>query len=358
MGEEMSVGKVIQRALVPDETVAGTYDENLILNTMIYDIEFLNGDIKEYAANIIVKNMLTQVDPDGYSLTMMKGIIDYKRDDAVAVPKSDMYVVTSRGQKKLRKTTIAWKLLIQWTDDSKSWIPLKDIKESHPVELAKFSEAHDIANEPAFAWWVPYTLRKRDIILSKIKALIRKTTHKYSVEVTTSIQHAYKVNRENGNTLWRDMLALEITKIGVAFEVLAESQRAPPGWSKVTGHLIWDLKMDFTRKARWVLDGHKTPNPVGSMYAGVVSRDSVQIAFTYAALNGVDVCAPDIKNGYLQAPSSCKDYIICGPKFGLENVGKVALIHCALYIIRRTQLQEPPTILYETFRFRILPGQS
>jgi hypothetical protein len=57
----------------------------------------------------------------------------------------------------------------------------------------------------------------------------------------------------------------------------------------------------------------------------------MQIAFTYAALNGFEVCAADIRNAYLQAPSSCKDYIICGPEFGIENVGKVALIHCALY---------------------------
>ena len=28
--------------------------------------------------------MLTQVDSDGYSITMMEGIIDYKKDDAVA----------------------------------------------------------------------------------------------------------------------------------------------------------------------------------------------------------------------------------------------------------------------------------
>ncbi len=103
----------------------------------------------------------------------------------------------------------------------------------------------------------------------------------------------------------------------------------PPGWKKVTGHLVWDLKMDFTRKARWVLDGHKTPNPIGSTYAGVVSRESVRIAFTYAALNGVDICAADIRNAYLQAPSSCKDYIVCGPEFGLENVRKFALIYRA-----------------------------
>ena len=48
-------------------------------------------------------------------------------------------------------------------------------------------------------------------------------------------------------------------------------------------------------------------------------------------MNGLDICAADIRNAYLQAPSSQKDYIVCGPEFGLENVGKVALIHRALY---------------------------
>ena len=89
--------------------------------------------------------------------------------------------------------------------------------------------------------------------------------------------------------------------------------------------------MNFTRKARWVLDGYKCPNPIGSTYAGVVSRESVRIALTYAALNGLEVCAGDIQNAYLQAPSSQKDWIICGPEFGSENKGKRALIKRALY---------------------------
>ena len=70
----------------------------------------------------------------------------------------------------------------------------------------------------------------------------------------------------------------------------------------MTGHLVFDVKTDFTRKAIWVLDGHKTPDPVGSTYAGVVSRESMRIAFTYAALNGLDVFAADVRNAYLQAP--------------------------------------------------------
>ena len=57
----------------------------------------------------------------------------------------------------------------------------------------------------------------------------------------------------------------------------------------------------------------------------------MRIALTYAALDGIDVVAADIKNAYLQAPSSEKYYITCGTEFGLENIGKVALIRRALY---------------------------
>ena len=55
------------------------------------------------------------------------------------------------------------------------------------------------------------------------------------------------------------------------------------------------------------------------------------IAFTYAALNGLPVFGADIQNAFLQAPISEKHYIICGPEFGLENVGKIAIIVKALY---------------------------
>ena len=205
------------------------------------------------------------------------------------------------------------------------------MKESNPVEVAEFAKSREIADEPAFAWWVPFVVRKRDVIISKIKTHIRRTTRKYGVKIPRSIEHAMELDWKNGDTMWRNALAKEMQNVGVAFEILGEGQRAPPGWRKVTGHLVWDVKMDFTRKARWVLDGHKTADPVISTYAGVVSRESVRIAFTYAALNKIDVCAADIRNAYLQAPSSCKDYVICGPEFGLENVGRVALIHRALY---------------------------
>ena len=158
LGEEMKTGKVTKRAVDHKGKVVGSYDNNPYLNSMIYEVEFPDGQMKEYAANIIAKNMLTQVDSKGYSTTLMEGIIDYCKDTAVAVMKSDMYVVTGRGQKRARKTTQGWKLLVKWANGLETWIPLKDMKESHPVETAEFAKARKIADEPAFAWWVPYTL--------------------------------------------------------------------------------------------------------------------------------------------------------------------------------------------------------
>ena len=94
--------------------------------------------------------------------------------------------------------------------------------------------------------------------------------------------------------------------IAVAFEILVDGTVEPVGQTKSTGDVVFDVKMDFTRKARWVKDGHRTPDPGQSTYAGVVSRESVRIALTYAALNDVDVTACDIENAYLQALSSEK----------------------------------------------------
>ena len=113
--------------------------------------------------------------------------------------------------------------------------------------------------------------------------------------------------------------------VQIAFEILGH-HRISMHWES-----IFDVKMDFTGKARLVAEGHRTPDPVYSTYAGVVSREAVRIALTYAALNGLNVEAADIQNAYLTAPTSEKFYITCGPEFGSENIGKNAIVTRALY---------------------------
>ena len=93
-----------------------------------------------------------------------------------------------------------------------------------------------------------------------------------------SVKHALELDRINGNDLWAKAIQKEMTNVGIAFDIRDHGEKVPVGFEKVTGHIIFDVKMDFTRKARWVLDGHKCPKPDMSTYAGVVSRESVRIA--------------------------------------------------------------------------------
>ena len=104
-GDEMTMGKVTRRSLDVDGRMTGTYRDSPFLNTITYDVEFPDGQVKEYGANIIAENMLTQVDLDGYSLSLMDSIIDHQRDPSQAIPMEDKYIMTKSGQKRLRKTT-------------------------------------------------------------------------------------------------------------------------------------------------------------------------------------------------------------------------------------------------------------
>ena len=44
------------------------------------------------------------------------------------------------------------------------------MKESNPIEFTEFATAHGTSDESNFAWWVPYTLRERDKIISAVNA--------------------------------------------------------------------------------------------------------------------------------------------------------------------------------------------
>ena len=328
--DSQQMAKVVRRAIDSEGLVIGEFNENPILNSLVYDVEFPDGVVKQYAANVIAENVLGQVDESGFHSQSLKSIFMHEKLGN-AVSKSDAYITTKRGVRKPRQTTIGWRFLCEWKDGASSWVALKSLKESNPVDIAEYVTAIGLDDEPAFKWWVPYTLKKRDTIVAAINTRVRKKTHKFGIRVPTSVAEAKAIDDENGNTLWQDALAKEMFEVGVAFKILDDHELTPVGYTKSSGHIIWDIKMDFTRKARWVKDGHRTPDLEDSKYAGVVSRESIRIMLTYAALHGIPVLAADIRNAYLQAPTSEKHFIICGKEFGLENEGKRAVIVRALY---------------------------
>ena len=232
----------------------------------------------------------------------MESIIYYKKYDAITVTKLDKHTMKNRGHWRLHKSNSGWNLLVRWKVGSKTWVPLKNLKKSHPAEVSEFSKARGIDDKTAFDWWMTYTPRKRDITISATKYRIINTTPQNGIVITTNVEHAYKIDKRNHNWFWRDTLENEMHNVRISFEILNNNTSTSVGWKKFTGHLIFNVNMEFSQKTWWVLDGHNTPNPIGSTYAGVMLRYSVWIVFKYAYLNRLDVCASEIQNTNLQAP--------------------------------------------------------
>ena len=83
-----------------------------------------------------------------------------------------------------------------------------------------------------------------------VKSRLKAKSHKYRIEVPKDQAYVEQLDTENGNRLWQDAHDKEMFNFFVTFEILENKKQAPVGWTKTSGHLIWDLKMDFTRKAR------------------------------------------------------------------------------------------------------------
>ena len=125
-----------------------------------------------------------------------------------------------------------------------------------------------------------------------------------------------------------------VTTIGAfqMFDILDENDRIPVDYQFVRCHMVFDIKIeDFRRKARLVAGGHMTDAPKCMTYSSVVSRDTVRLALTIAALNDLEVKAGDVENAYVQAPVTEKIWTTLGDEWGPELAGKKALIVCAIY---------------------------
>ena len=294
-----------------------------------------DGQLERYSANQIAENLFSNVDEQGRSQLVMEAIIDHRKDDR-AVTKDNGYDKVG-GTSRKKRTTVGWELKYLWKDGTSSWIKLSQAKNADPVAVAEYAVSAQIADEPAFTWWVPYTLKKRDILIKKVKGRYWKTTHKYGVRLPHSVPEALKIDEETKTNHWRKGIEKEMARVRVAFELWQggkteeEARNKLVGYQKMRCHMVFDIKMDgLVRKARLVAGGHETGDVSTITYSSVVSRDSVRIAFLYAALNDLDVMSADIGNAYLNAPCKEKIWTVAGPEFG-EDEGKIYIVKRALY---------------------------
>ena len=332
-GEGPEFARVTKRLRDKDGLPIGTANDNPIIDTRLYEVEYIDGYKASLAANAIAENLFAQIDEEGNRFVTLDSIMSH-RVDGTQLNKDCAFITSHNGGKRRKETTKGWEILLQWKDGTTTWEKLKDVKDSYPVQLAEYAHQCKIASEPAFAWWTPHVLKKKHMLISKIKSKYWSRTHKFGIKIPKTVQDALKLDQENGDTLWWDAILKEMKNVRIAFEIYEGdiNELVKKGFTKIDCHMIFDIKMgeNFRRKARLVAGGHKTETPSSITYSSVVSRDSVRIALLIAALNDLNVLASDIQNAYLTAPCREKICIIAGQEFGSE-IGKTMIVTRALY---------------------------
>ena len=78
----------------------------------------------------------------------------------------------------------------------------------------------------------------------------------------------------------------------------------------------------MVEKGQAVAEEHRAPEvPQNDIYLGVVSIETVKLAFILAVLNSLEVYTAGFSTAFLYGRSKEKVYIITGKEFG-ENKGK------------------------------------
>lgn len=111
------------------------------------------------------------------------------------------------------------------------------------------------------------------------------------------------LDKEYGNHLWEDAINKEMSKVKLAYELYPDHTPAKiwkgkglHGYQEIKCHIVFDVKMDFNRKAHFIMNGMMMEAPVSLMYSSVISCDCVKFAFLISVLNDLKVSTCEIGN--------------------------------------------------------------
>ena len=163
------LARVTKRLKDHRENPIGTGNSNPVLDTRMYEIEFADGHKQALSVNTINENMFASIDKKGHRHLLLDSIIGFRKTKETK-GKEDSFVLSSNKNKRRREKTKGYQMDLQRRDVSATWSKLKDTKDSFPEEVAEFSMAHGIADEPAFVLLVPFVIKKQSRIVARMES--------------------------------------------------------------------------------------------------------------------------------------------------------------------------------------------
>ena len=99
---EPRMAKVTKRLMDVDGIPIGTADDNPLLDTRMYEVEYLDGERASLSANHIAENVFAQMDHEGNRQVLMKEIINY-HTNGQDVKRQDAFITKGQVQKEEKK---------------------------------------------------------------------------------------------------------------------------------------------------------------------------------------------------------------------------------------------------------------
>ena len=93
----MARGCVVTQKRDHEGNPIGRANQNPILDSRQYELEFNDGDVSELTANVTVQNIYAQCDPEGNQYVLLDSLLDFRRYVS-AISLADQNIVDVRDR--------------------------------------------------------------------------------------------------------------------------------------------------------------------------------------------------------------------------------------------------------------------
>jgi hypothetical protein len=241
----------------------------------------------------------------------------------------------------------SYNVQVQWDDGSETMEPLDSIIKDDAVTVAEYATENNLLDTPGWKRLKHIALNRKRLarmvnqlnsttnsLIEQNKVIRKGPVYNFGILIPRSVKHAFELDQENGNTLWKDAMNKEIANIQ-AYNTFKDMGTTTyiQGYKKIIVHFVFAVKHDLRHKARLVAGGHLTEPTMEGSYSSVVNLRSIRLCLVAAELNGLDIMVGDISSAYLEANTKEKVCFTAGPEFG-ALAGHTFIIVKALYGLR------------------------
>ena len=201
-----------------------------------------------------------------------------------------------------------WNVQIEWETGEITFEPLSVIAADDPITCAAYAKEKNLYNLDGWKRFRHIINKEKQLTRAINQSKIRQVRHakKYMFGFLIPRNHtdALEYDQANNNSKWYYATKAELDSMH-SYKVFQKHEKAlydkqkkainaPPGYQKIIVHLIFAVKYDGRHKDRLVADGHLTPEPVESIYSGVVSLRSLKLVVCLGKLNNFELWRADI----------------------------------------------------------------